>query len=90
MADQQQGQQEHPPERKGTTRRASVITRKKTKTVWNLFRRGQAQAEQKGEPVQDHVSCYANLSWDVLHGYLDSKFPGWDFRESKVTSILDS
>ncbi|KAG6363609.1 hypothetical protein INS49_008710 [Diaporthe citri] len=81
MADQQHDQQKHPPEKKSTTRRATVNTQKEAKSVWSLFRRGQAQAVQKGEPVQDHVSCYANLHWDVLHGYLDTIFPGWDFQQ---------
>lgn len=87
MADQRQDQQEHPPEKKGTTRRAIVNAHKKIKDVFYPFRRGQTQDEPKGGPVQDHVSCYANLPWEVLRHYLDSKFPGCDFRESKVTLI---
>lgn len=91
MAEQQHDQQEHPPEKKCTSRRAIVGTKKENKSAWSFLRRGQGrgqgQSEKQGEPVQDHVSCYANLSWEVLHGYLDSIFPGWEFRESKVTFI---
>ncbi|KAI7776738.1 hypothetical protein LA080_004629 [Diaporthe eres] len=84
MADQQQDQQ-HPPEKKSVTRRATNISQKTTKSAWNFLRRGMSPVKTQGDLVQDHVPCYAGMPWNVVRTYLEPKLPpGWNFHESKM------
>lgn len=90
MADQNQGHPDHPPEKKGTTRRHTMNSQKTSKSAWtrNFLRRGRTEGESKGGPQQDHVPCYDDLHWEDVRGYLEPKFPpGWDFHESRVFLI---
>lgn len=87
MADQHQDQQDHPPEKKDTTRRATMKSHQTGNSAWSRLRRRHTQAEpqSKDSPVQDHVPCYDNLHWEQIRGYLEPKVPpGWNFHESKV------
>ncbi|KAH6989237.1 hypothetical protein BKA56DRAFT_575309 [Ilyonectria sp. MPI-CAGE-AT-0026] len=78
---------QHPPERREPRRRRTHSSQAGSSSQsvsrrWTFNPDG-TQAITEGV-VQEYFSCYRGLSWVKLRGYLENKWPGWNFTETKI------
>lgn len=89
--------QQHPPEPRGPRRRRTHATHHSTQAGpssqsflrrWNTINPDAPPTKVTKGAVQESFSCYEGLSWETLRGYLESKWPGWNFTQTKVQPEL--
>ncbi|KAH8688245.1 hypothetical protein BGZ61DRAFT_478578 [Ilyonectria robusta] len=79
---------QHPPERREPRRRRTHSSQAGSSSQsvsrrWTFNPDG-TQAKLTEGVVQEYFSCYRGLTWVKLRGYLENKWPGWNFTETKI------